>query len=245
MNAQILTYDELAAIPLRIQEERIEIKQRPASSVKWGYYSAAGNRAAAAQLAVMGFMMEWLLVLPWLSRNLCECRISGSKMNLFCEMVKPNEYLPLPSWAVKIFEKQPLWQYRFESNETSNGAYVHAVLPKNLIKPLETYLEARKTLVGELPTETLFVNERGDRYEQKSAISDHRNDADRAQAPCHRRLSATSLLTSTFIGAQMISRTSRFCYGIGGSRVRKKCTSFRIDPMASLFCSAPGPTVRA
>lgn len=158
-----LHYKELEAIPGKIRKERLRIKWRIPSDKK-GFYARKQMDVAAARLASMEFLIRWLLILPWTSLTLCGCRVSGPKRNLFHEKAEQDGTLNLPPWAAKKVSRSKnrrLWQYHFDPSESSNGAFVHAVLPKCLIKPLNQYLSFRKTLIGELKTETLFVNRLG------------------------------------------------------------------------------------
>ncbi len=158
-----LHYKELEPIPSRIRKEMLRIKWRIPSDKK-GFYARKHMDAAADRLALMEFLSSWLLILPWTSLALCGCRISGQKRNLFYETVEQDGTLNLPPWAAKTLSRnqnQRLWQYRFDPSESPNGAFVHAVLPKCLIRPLNRYLSFRKNLIGKLKTETLFVNRLG------------------------------------------------------------------------------------
>ena len=158
-----LHYKELEAIPGRIRKERLRIKWRIPSDKK-GFYARERMDVATARLALMEFLIRWLLILPWTSLTLCGCRVSGPKRNLFHEKVEQDGSLNLPPWAAKQVsrnENRRLWQYHFDPSESSNGAHVHAVLPKCLIKPLNKYLPFREKLIGKLKTETLFVNRLG------------------------------------------------------------------------------------
>ena len=156
-----LDYSDLEAIPSRIRKERLQIKLRIPSDKK-GYFARERMDVAAARLALMEFLIRWLLILPWTSQALCGCRVTGPKRNLFYERVENDGILSLPPWAAKgVSRGRPFWQYRFDPSESPNGALVHAVLPKCLIKPLLQYLAFRKVLIGRKKTETLFVNRNG------------------------------------------------------------------------------------
>jgi len=161
-----VTYDELEKIPAKIHEEGLDLKRRRLSGVaKLGYYAADRIAIASARLAMKEFMMRWLLLLPWKSQSICQCRCAGNTPNLFKKPVKLYKDLHLPSWATQMKaddDDVELWQYRFDTNETWNGAFIHAVLPRDLISPLEAYLKSRKQLVKKRSTETLFVNSYGD-----------------------------------------------------------------------------------
>ncbi len=117
-----------------------------------------------ALLAMHEFLMRWLAALPWRQRNVRECRIDGPRPNLFKAALEPNSRVDKPQWVLEEQRRNPeaqFWQFRFSKLEAKKNA-VHALLPKQLVGPLEQYLkEFRPQLVGDAGVETLFVNEAG------------------------------------------------------------------------------------
>ena len=71
--------------------------------------------------------------------------------------------------ALRSNPREHFWQFRFSGEETKNGDQVHAILPRQLIGPLETYLtKCRPLLMGDYDPETLFVKDDGRPFPQNS-----------------------------------------------------------------------------
>ena len=117
-----------------------------------------------ALLAMHELLMKWLVVLPWRQRNIRECRIEGPRPNLFKAALEPNSRIDKPDWVIEKQKSNPtaeFWQFRFSKEEAKKRA-VHALLPKQLVGPLEEYIEDfRPLLVRDSDAVTLFVNETG------------------------------------------------------------------------------------
>ena len=111
-------------------------------------------------------MMRWLPVLPWRQRNIRECRIVGPNPNLFKGPVPEITTIDMPAWAVEERKKNPkaeFWQFHFEEEETKTGCIVDALLPRQLIGPLEEYLSTYRThLLRGVDPGTLFLNHKGE-----------------------------------------------------------------------------------
>lgn len=110
-------------------------------------------------------LMRWLPVLPWRQRNIRECRINGPKPNLYKAPVPEITTIDLPSWAIEERKKNPnaaFWQFHFTEEETKTSCTVDALLPRQLIEPLEEYLNIYRAhlLCGHDPG-TLFLNQAG------------------------------------------------------------------------------------
>jgi hypothetical protein len=83
------------------------------------------------------FMVEFLLLYPWPSINICQCRVSGNN----------------------IFEDQGRWKYRFTADETSNKCVPEVDLDEEIVPRLKFYLDdVRMHLVKSKETEALFLN---------------------------------------------------------------------------------------
>jgi hypothetical protein len=119
----------------------------------------------AALLAMEEFLMRWLPVLPWRQRNIRECRINGATPNLFKGKIPPLSDIDKPSWVRQEQQKNPettFWQFRFSKDETKTGFPVQALLPRQLVEPLEEYLTwFRPRLIKGTDPGTLFVNQAG------------------------------------------------------------------------------------
>lgn len=110
-------------------------------------------------------LIRWLTILPWRQRNIRECRIGGPSPNVFKSPISEMTNIELPSWAAE--EKRTnanaqFWQFRFTEDETKTGCAVHALLPRQLIEPLEEYIaEFRQDLLLGADPLTLFLNRNG------------------------------------------------------------------------------------
>lgn len=110
-------------------------------------------------------LVRWLLILPWRNANLRECRIGGPVPNLFKGRIDPFSTIDKPGWVEEAEEgslEAEFWQFRFSAEETKGRREVHCILPRELIVPLEEFLEHHRAhlLRGEDPG-TLFVNSIG------------------------------------------------------------------------------------
>jgi hypothetical protein len=151
------------------RESPAQIRQRKAA--KWVDYELleqipARIRARAEalgphqsrQLATLRrdeLIFTWLLILPWRSRNLRECRVGEEDQggNLFkCELTpfftvaKPERV----KQALHVNPHEKFWMFYFREQETKSGREVRSLLPEQLIAPLEEYLrDYRPTLLGD------------------------------------------------------------------------------------------------
>lgn len=112
-------------------------------------------------------LIRWLVILPWRQRNLRECKILSFREggNLYKDEIPPSSTLAKPLWLQEVLHSNPratFWQFRFRPEETKNGRPVHAVLPRQLIEPLENYITFhRPRLINGTDPGTLFVNDHG------------------------------------------------------------------------------------
>jgi hypothetical protein len=119
--------------------------------------------------AVMGrdaLLMEWLTTLPWRQRNLRECKImpfseGGNwwKEEVLPQIAKSAEV----DQVLKVKPRQRFWQVYFRPSETKTGCAVRALLPRQLVSHLESYLERDRAILlkGQPDPGTLFVGDRG------------------------------------------------------------------------------------
>jgi integrase len=166
------------------RESPAQIRQRKAA--KWVDYElleqipariraraeALGPYYQGRQLATLRrdeLIFTWLLILPWRSRNLRECRVGDEAQgaNLFkCELT-PFATVAKPDWvkqALRVNPHEKFWMFYFRGHETKSGREVRSLLPEQLIAPLEEYLrDYRPTLLGDNheACSPLFPNSRG------------------------------------------------------------------------------------
>lgn len=110
-------------------------------------------------------IIHWLTLLPWRQRNIRECRIDGERPNLYKGPVPLISTIDMPQWAVEQRKENPgaeFWQFHFIEEETKTGCAVDSLLPRQLIEPLEEYLNKfRPLLLFDYDPGTLFLNEGG------------------------------------------------------------------------------------
>lgn len=156
-------------IKLRKSKSRVEhklLRTIPAQMAAKRQLTKAGTIEFAISLRNQ-LLWAWLLVLPWRQRNIRECRIGeGNNPNLFKGPITSD--FELQPWVKDEIEKArknnktaEFWQMRFSKDETKVGNSVEAVIPLNLIKLLEEYLENRHLLITGIDPGTLFVSDRG------------------------------------------------------------------------------------
>ncbi|HWH59905.1 MAG TPA: tyrosine-type recombinase/integrase [Terriglobales bacterium] len=145
--AKQVPYELAETIPLKVNSER---------------RNAARKSPKELALTIRNeLIMKWLVVLPWRSRNIRECRIHGDRPNLFKAPINPAAAVSKPDWAQAILDTNPnaeFWQCRFSASETKAKRAVHFLLPRPLIPLLEEYLGHRPILLNSWPANTLFVN---------------------------------------------------------------------------------------
>lgn len=149
--AKYLDHAVLRAIPAQIRAGRTAAQK-------------LGNKHIAV-LVRNELIISWFTVLPWRQRNLRDCRIGGSRPNLFKAPLPSVTNMDIPGWAEEQRKKDPntmFWQFRFSSEETKTKGPVRSLMPRQLIPLLEEFLsEFRAQLLGDNVTETLLLNERG------------------------------------------------------------------------------------
>lgn len=133
----------------------------------------AAHREQATHLSPMDrawalhdeLLITFLLLLPWRQRNIRTCGIQPpAAVNIFTAelptTVKSSPFLP--KWAKEALHNNPnqtFLQFSFVESETKTRQAVRGVVPCELIKPLEMYLEHRHHLiVSEKDPGTLFLN---------------------------------------------------------------------------------------
>jgi hypothetical protein len=147
-----IPYDDLARIPDQIHRE---IATAPDLSEK-----------RRAQMARDALLIRWLTTLPWRQRNIRECQIGSFSAggHLWREEVLPQmAKSPEVEQALKSNPHERYWQFFFRPDETKTGCTVRAILPRQLVAPLEEYLRCHRPilLAGQPDPGTLFLGDRG------------------------------------------------------------------------------------
>lgn len=149
--AKFLEYSVVEAIPAKIHAERMVI--------------AKANTNPISRVAMEELLMKWIAILPWRQRNIRECRIGGSSPNLFKGPVSPLSRIDRPEWVTREEQRNPaaqFWQFKFARDETKTSVEPHCLLPRQLIAPLEEYLDRfRCHLFSDHDPGTLFVSDDG------------------------------------------------------------------------------------
>lgn len=146
-------YDVLARIPEKIVRDANDI---PDLSEK--------KRAERIRDALL---IAWITTLAWRQRNLRECKVMtfADGGNLSKEEIPAQSSMATPHWvceALRVNPHERFWQFFFRSAETKKANTVRAVLPRQLVSPLENYLEHyRPLLVNGADGHTLFLNNCG------------------------------------------------------------------------------------
>jgi hypothetical protein len=148
---RVVEYAAIERIPGMMRTERIK-------AVKKG-------QKKLAILVRDEFMIRWLTLLPWRQRNVRECRVGGTRPNLYKGPVPAITTIDMPPWARDERERNPkaeFWQFHFTEDETKTGCAVDSLVPHQLIEPLEEYLhEFRPHLLAGGDPGTLFLNQAG------------------------------------------------------------------------------------
>lgn len=144
-------YELVESIPVKLHSERSVVVKKGITEM--------------SRLCMKELLMRWLVTLPWRQRNIRECRIAGVRPNLFQGKIPPYSEIDKPEWVKLEEQNNPdaqFWQFQFSGDETKTGIEVQALLPRQLIGPLQEYLEEfRKHLIRGTDPGTLFVNQAG------------------------------------------------------------------------------------
>jgi integrase len=147
-------YALLSDIPRMLHEKRKEIGARGERQLAWLVHDE--------------LLMRWLTTLVWRQRNIRESRIGSNAelVNLFKGTIPPFVTMAKPKWVeekLAVGPQERFWQFYFREDETKNGHEVRAFLPRQLVGPLEEYLELyRPSLLQGREPGTLFVNRTGE-----------------------------------------------------------------------------------
>ncbi len=129
--AKWVEYEVLEEIPARIRAGAEAVRSHP------------GREFATLRRDELLFI--WLLILPWRSRNLYECRVGDEDQggNLFKDELTRFSTVAKPDWvkqALRLNPQEKFWMFYFREHETKSGREVRSLLPEQLIAPLEEYL---------------------------------------------------------------------------------------------------------
>jgi hypothetical protein len=149
-----LPYDILAGIPERIREDAV--RDRTLSE------KAKGAMMRGALL------VQLIATLPWRQQNIRQCKVMPFAQggNLYKEPIPASSRIKRSVWAEEAHRAnpaEPFWQFYFRAHETKTGYVARALLPSQLVPPLEEYLSRyRGLLLGERRDPgTLFFTRNG------------------------------------------------------------------------------------
>jgi hypothetical protein len=112
-------------------------------------------------------LITWLTILPWRQRNVRECKLAAfvDGGNLRKEAIPVHSTMAKSKWVEERLRANPderFWQFYFRPQETKTGNQVRALLPRQLIGPLEDYIQNYRPLfLKDEDPHTLFVNLHG------------------------------------------------------------------------------------
>ena len=113
-------------------------------------------------------LMAFITTLPWRQRNIRELKVMpfADGGNLYKEEIPAHCRMARSPWVEEALRANPrerFWQFHFRSHETKTGCVVRAILPRQLVPPLEEYIARhRGVLLGEhRDPGTLFFSRRG------------------------------------------------------------------------------------
>jgi integrase len=146
-----LTYKVLGSIPEQIRAGRRAAEKRGLQHV--------------ARVVQDELLFRWFITLPWRQRNVREMRIGGPRPNLYKGKIEPFSEIDKPKWVQEEERRNStaeFWQFHFDADETKMKIEVDALLPRQLIGPLEEFLQKfRGRLIHGVDPGTLFVNQAG------------------------------------------------------------------------------------
>lgn len=152
-----LPYDTVALIPAAIRLDVEKAQKR-------------GDQKEVALLVQDSLLISLLLTLAWRQRNVRECRIGDAeKDNVFLAELPSFIHVAKPEWVDKLLRDEPhprIWQFYFREHETKIGRAVRGIIPRKLIPLIEDFVQNhRPVLVGNAAHRNLFVNVKGDPFE--------------------------------------------------------------------------------
>jgi len=133
-----VAYDVLSKIPARLQAEGARLTQN--------------EKRQIALLAHDELLLRLLLTLVWRQRNIRECRIGSESgaANLYKERVMSIVKMAMPEWSkerLAVNQQEKFWQIHFREKETKTSHQVRCFLPRQLIGPLEEYLQLHRPIL--------------------------------------------------------------------------------------------------
>lgn len=154
---KLVDYESLEGLPETIRRDAAKTCTNPSKQ-----YAAAMRDA---------LLLEWLVTLPWRQRNLREMRIGRQEdgANIFKAQVSHDDGMARPGWLVEELKRNPkleVWQFRFRPRETKTNHFVHGILPRQIVVPLEEYLNSFRPLLisGNDDPGTVLLNDSGRSY---------------------------------------------------------------------------------
>lgn len=191
-----LSLAELESIPDQIKADRkreearlreAQANEQRLADRRGGYRVKRAEQAlrihakAIFRLVMAEFVFRFLIVWPWRGSNMCNCRISGDDPNLFNGPIKRTASLQIPSNVAYVLARDPnaeFWQVFISSQEHKSGRRtrkdIHALLPTEIVAPLEEYLSYREDFLrvtnAKTDPGTLLLNDLGDKLRLPSFL---------------------------------------------------------------------------
>jgi hypothetical protein len=132
-----VSYSVLAQVPEQIRHD--------------ARHTVSLNESSEALMFRNALLLSWLTTLPWRQRNIRECKVMPLKAggNLYKEIIPPTT-IAKPKWVLERLKHNPkesFWQFCFRPEETKTGNMVRAILPIQLVAPLEEYLNRHRPIL--------------------------------------------------------------------------------------------------
>ena len=119
-------------------------------------------------------LMTWLTTLPWRWNDIRELEVGPrrSGANLLFDRIPRSAATALPGWVKKALRhnsRERFWQFCTCDSYRITGYARHALLPRQLVAPLEEYLGLHRPLIvkGRDPG-NLFLNQNGSAFDASS-----------------------------------------------------------------------------
>ena len=121
------------------------------------------------------FLLQFITTFPLRQLNVRLCKVMPFSQggNLYKERIPASSRMKKASWTEEALRANPaeqFWQMFFRAHETKTGYVARALLPIQLVSPLEEYVSRYRGVLlgGRRDPGTLFFNRNGRPYDRKA-----------------------------------------------------------------------------